>query len=122
MRYWKEGAGMNQLWAGMIVIGIIYGAFNGKMPDITNAALDSANAAVTLCITMMEIATQAGIIEKVSEKMRPLIYFLFPRISAQHKANEYITVNFIANILGLGGGCDTGGTSGNGRTRVAGRG
>ena len=42
---------LNYLWAGMIIIGIIYGAFTGKMPDITNAALDSAKDAVTLCIT-----------------------------------------------------------------------
>ena len=44
---------LNYLWAGMIIIGIIYGAFTGKMPDITNAALDSAKDAVTLCITMV---------------------------------------------------------------------
>ena len=103
---------MNYLWAGMIIVGIIFGAFNGKMPEITNAALDSAKEAVTLCITMMgvmsfwvgmmEIATQAGIIEMASKKMRPLIRFLFPRIPVGHKAKEYITTNFIANILGLG--------------------
>lgn len=103
---------MNYLWAGMIMIGIIFGAFNGKMPEITNAALDSAKEAVTLCITMMgvmsfwvgmmEIATKAGIIEMASKKMRPLIRFLFPRIPKGHKAEEYITTNFIANFLGLG--------------------
>ena len=78
---------LNYLWAGMIIIGIIYGAFTGKMPDITNAALDSAKDAVTLCITMvgvmafwmgiMEIASRAGIIEMASKKMRPLIRFCF---------------------------------------------
>ena len=103
---------MNYLWAGMIIVGIIFGAFNGKMPEITNAALDSAKEAVTLCVTMMgvmsfwvgmmEIATRAGIIEMASKKMRPLIRFLFPRIPKGHKAEEYITTNFIANILGLG--------------------
>ena len=77
---------LNYLWAGMIIIGILYGAFTGKMPDITNAALDSAKEAVTLCITMvgvmafwmgiMEIASRAGIIEMASKKMRPLIRFL----------------------------------------------
>ena len=46
---------LNYLWAGMIIIGIIYGAFTGKMPDITNAALDSAKDAVTLCITMVGV-------------------------------------------------------------------
>ena len=103
---------LNYLWAGMIIIGVIFGAFNGKMPDITNAALDSAKEAVTLCITMMgvmsfwvgmmEIATRAGIIEIASKKLRPLIRFLFPDIPEQHKANDYITTNFIANFLGLG--------------------
>lgn len=76
---------MNYLWAGMIIIGVIFGAFNGRMPEVTNEALDSAKEAVTLCITMvgvmsfwvgmMEIATKAGIIELASKKMRPLLRF-----------------------------------------------
>ncbi len=103
---------LNYLWAAMILVGILYGAFNGKMPDITNAALDSAKEAVTLCITMigvmsfwtgiMEIASRAGIIGMAAGKMQPLIRFLFPEIPKGHKANEHITTNFIANFLGLG--------------------
>lgn len=103
---------LNYLWAAMVIIGIVFGAFNGKMPEITNAALDSSREAVTLCITMigvmsfwmglMEIATKAGIIKIASQKMRPLIHFLFPNIPPEHKATEYITTNFIANFLGLG--------------------
>ena len=46
---------LNYLWSGMILIGILFAAFSGKMPDITTAALDSSKEAVTLCITMMEI-------------------------------------------------------------------
>lgn len=103
---------MNYLWAGMIIIGVIFGAFNGKMPEITNAALDSARDAVTLCITMMgvmsfwvgmmEIATKAGVIELASKKLQPVIHFLFPEIPKGHKAEKYIATNFIANFLGLG--------------------
>ena len=65
-----------------------------------------------LCITMigvmsfwtgiMEIASRAGIIGMAARKMRPLIRFLFPRIPKEHRANEHITTNFIANFLGLG--------------------
>ena len=33
---------LNYLWAGMMMLGIIYAAFTGHMPDITNAALDSS--------------------------------------------------------------------------------
>lgn len=103
---------LNYLWAGMILVGVVYGAFSGRMPDITNAALDSAKDAVSLCITMigvmsfwtgiMEIASRAGIIETAAKKMKPLIRFLFPEIPEGHKACEHITTNFIANFLGLG--------------------
>ena len=104
---------LNYLWAGMILTGIIFGAFNGKMPQITNAALDSAKDAVSLCITMigvmsfwtgiMEIASRAGIIGAASEKLRPVIRFLFPEIPEGHKANEHISTNFIANFWDLAG-------------------
>ena len=103
---------MNYLWAGMILIGIIFGAFNGRMEVITNAALDSSKEAVTLCITMigimsfwcgiMEIAEKAGLVKKAAEKLRPVIRFLFPQLPVGNKANEQIAINFIANILGLG--------------------
>lgn len=103
---------LNFLWAGMIIIGILYGALQGNLAEITNAALDSSKEAVTLCITMigvmsfwmglMEIATRAGIIQAASKWMRPVIRFFFPNIPRGHRANQYITTNFIANILGLG--------------------
>ena len=67
---------LNYLWAGMILTGIIYAAFTGRMPDITNAAVDSSKEAIALCITMMgimsfwvgimEIASKSGIIKSAS--------------------------------------------------------
>lgn len=103
---------LNYLWAGMILIGIIFAAFTGKIPDITDAALDSSKEAVTLCITMMgvmafwmglmEIATKAGMIEKGAKILKPFVRFLFPEVPEGHKAGEYITTNIIANFLGLG--------------------
>lgn len=103
---------LDYLWAGMILIGVIYAAFTGRLPDITNAALDSSKEAITLCITMMgvmafwmglmEIATRAGIIESMSAKMKPVLRFLFPRLPENHPAATHITTNLIANILGLG--------------------
>ena len=103
---------LNYLWAGMIIAGIIFAAFTGRMPDITNAALDSSKEAITLCITMMgvmsfwvglmEIATKTGIITAASRRIQPLIRFLFPDLPADHPAQEHITTNIIANVLGLG--------------------
>ena len=103
---------LNYLWAGMITIGVVFGAFRGIMPEITEAALSSSKEAVSLCLTMlgimsfwtglMEIAAKAGIMEKMTRMFRPFVRFLFPNIPKEHKANEYITTNIIANMLGLG--------------------
>lgn len=99
----------------MILIGVVYGAFTGKMAEVTNAALDSAGDAVSLCITMigvmalwvglMEIAQKSGLIAKLTKGIQPFISFLFPRIPKGHPAREYIATNLIANVLGLGWAC-----------------
>lgn len=106
---------LNYIWALMILIGVVYGAITGKMADVTNAALDSAGDAVSLCITMigvmalwvglMEIAQKSGLIAKMTRGIQPFITFLFPRIPQGHIAREYIATNLIANILGLGWAC-----------------
>ena len=99
----------------MILIGVVYGAVAGKMAEVTNAALDSAGDAVSLCITMigvmalwvglMEIAQKSGLIAKLTRGIQPFIRFLFPRIPEGHPAREYIATNLIANVLGLGWAC-----------------
>lgn len=106
---------LNYIWAVMIVIGIVYGAFTGNMKAVTNAMLDSAGEAVSLCITMvgvmsfwmglMESARKSGVIDKLTKGIQPFVSFMFPDIPKGHKAREYISTNLIANILGLGWAC-----------------
>lgn len=103
---------LNYLWGLMLLIGVVYGTFQGKLPELTTAALDSAKDAVSLCITMtgvmslwvglMEIAQKSGMIRQAAGKLQPFISFMFPDIPKGHKAREYITTNIIANIFGLG--------------------
>lgn len=103
---------LNYIWAFMIMIGIIYGSITGRMAEISTAALESSKEAVTLCITMagvvslwvgfMEIAQTSGLIDKLTKGLKPFIHFMFPQIPQNHKALEYISLNTIANILGLG--------------------
>ena len=106
---------LNGIWAGMILLAVIYGAATGRMAEVTNAALDSAGEAISLCITMagvvalwmglMEIAGKAGLVEKLTRGIRPFLRFLFPRIPQGHQALGYIAANIIANVLGLGWAC-----------------
>ena len=106
---------LNYIWAFMIIIGICYAAFTGNMQAVTNAAIDSASEAVSLCITMMgvmslwvglmEIAQKSGLIAKMTKGIGPFISFMFPRIPKDHISREYISTNIIANVMGLGWAC-----------------
>ncbi len=106
---------LNYLWAGMILVGIVYAVFTGNVAAITDAALDSAGEGVSLCITMvgvmglwmglMEIAQESGLVQQMTKGIRPFLSLLFPRIPKTHKSLEYIATNIIANVLGLGWAC-----------------
>ncbi len=106
---------LNYIWAFMIMVGVVYGALTGNIKEVSNAALDSAGEAVSLCITMMgvmalwvglmEIAHTSGLIAKLTKGIQPFVSFMFPRIPVGHAAREYISANIIANVLGLGWAC-----------------
>lgn len=106
---------LNYLWAGMILIGVCYGAITGNLAAVGNGALEATREAVSLCITMlgavafwvglMEIADKAGLIEKWKRGLRPVLKLLFPRLDLEGEAAGFIATNLIANILGLGWAC-----------------
>lgn len=103
---------MNYLWGGMILTGIVYGMCTGNIMAVTQAVVESSKEAVTLCLGMagitafwsglMKIAEESGMVGGLTEKIRPLLKFLFPRLEQEGKAMKYISVNMIANFLGLG--------------------
>ena len=103
---------MNYLWGGMLIVGIIYGALTGNLNEVTNGAINASKEAVSLAVALlgvtamwsglMEVASGAGIIDWMTRKIRPILRFLFPRITDGHPALEAISVNMIANFFGLG--------------------
>lgn len=105
---------MDYLWAGMLLIGILYGAFTGNILTVSDAALSAAGEAISLCITtagvltlwtgLMEIAKTSGVITSATKAIRPLITYLFPKLPKNHPAVEHISLNFMANFLGLNWG------------------
>lgn len=103
---------LNKLWAGMILMGVLWGVFTGNLEAVTNGILDSAKEAVMLCITMlgavsfwtgiMNIAQKADLVSAMTQAIRPLLRFLFPNLPEGGDAQEYIAVNCVSNFLGLG--------------------
>ncbi len=103
---------MTYLWAGMLLVGIVYGAMTGRMEAVTESVISSSREAVNLCITMagitamwtgiMKIAERTGLVDRLSGGMRPVLKFLFPGIGPDSLAGKYISLNFLSNLLGLG--------------------
>ena len=100
------------LWAGMTLTGILWGALHGQMTAVTDGAIQASKEAVTLCITMLgvmtlwtgvlEIGHRSGLVDQLARRMGPVLTFLFPRLDPDGEARKQISVNMIANILGLG--------------------
>lgn len=106
---------MDMLWAGMILIGVLFSAINGNLDVLTKETLSSAGEAVSVCITMlgvmglwmglMNVAKKAGLLDKLTKGLGPVVSFLFPYIPKEHPARIHISTNLVANILGLGWAC-----------------
>ncbi len=83
-----------------------------KMTDIAQAALDFAQAAVTLSIGLigvlalwlglLRIAETSGLLFTLVRFTQPVLRKLFPEIPDGHPAMGMIALNLTANVLGLG--------------------
>ena len=96
----------------MILAGVLWGAANGNLGAVTQSLIDSAGAAVSLAVTMLgimsfwcgilQVGTNAGLIDWFTGKMGPLLDFLFPDVREGHPARKPLAVNLAANMLGVG--------------------
>lgn len=103
---------LNIIWPLFILISIIYSFFTGNIDKINKSIFESAEGAVKLTIAffgticmwngIMKIAQKTSFCEKLTKILKPLINFLFPDLKNNEKAKEEISMNMVANILGLG--------------------
>lgn len=103
---------LNIIWPIFIIISFVYAIFSGNIDSINNGIFDSCKSAVELSISflgtmclwsgIMEIAQRTSLISKLTHALSPIIRFLFPELKREEKAKEEISMNMIANILGLG--------------------
>lgn len=103
---------LNILWPIFIIISVIYGFLTGKIEQINNSIFTSVDDAVKLTITffgticmwngIIKIASKTSIIEKLTKMLNPLMKFLFPEIQKNDPVHKEISMNVVANMLGLG--------------------
>lgn len=103
---------LNYIWLGMLIIGFIVAIMNGRINEVTQAAMNSAREAVDLSIGLlgimclwvglMSIAEKSGLIRVLARFLKPFLSFLFPGVPRNHPATGAIVMNLVANFLGLG--------------------
>ena len=103
---------LNIIWPLFIVISFIYAFFSGNIEQVSNGIFESLTDVVNLSLTFLgtmclwngikEIAKKTTLIKKLTSLLKPLIKFLFPELTKNEKAKEEISMNIIANVLGLG--------------------
>lgn len=103
---------MAWVWTGMVVVSLVFGITHGTLDAVANAALEGADSAVQLCLSMagilclwsgvMEVMNACGLSKGLAGIFRPLLRRLLPQASKDEKTLAALSANFSANLLGLG--------------------
>lgn len=103
---------LNILWPIFIILSFLYAIVSGKINEVNNGIFESVADAVELSITflgticlwngIMEIAKNTTLMAKITKMLKPLINFLFPDLKNNESAKQEVSMNIVANIMGLG--------------------
>lgn len=102
---------INYIWAFLVAVSVITGILTGNIDSVTSAAFEGANSAVTTVLSfagavvmwcgMLKIAEKSGLTRAFTAVIRPITGILFPKLDKNSPAISAISMNMIANILGL---------------------
>jgi spore maturation protein SpmA len=109
---------LNRLWFGFFLVAAVaalarwlVGGDEGVFAAIVAALFEMADLSVkvmlllfgtlTLWMGFLNIAEQAGLVQRLARWLGPLFARLMPEVPRGHPALGLITLNFAANVLGL---------------------
>lgn len=103
---------LNTIWPIFILLSFSYAIFSGNLEQLNSSIFQSTNDAIKLSIELlgticlwngiMQVANKTSIIDKLTNLLRPIIKLLFPEMRKNKQIQKEISMNMIANILGLG--------------------
>lgn len=103
---------MNLIWASIFIMAFVVAALSGRMNAFSLAigagAKNSIDIMIALTGTMCfwngiaKIGEKSGLVKIFSQIFRPLIKFLFPKISKNSAAEEAVSFSVVSNLLGMG--------------------
>ena len=103
---------LNKIWPAFIILSFVYAIFNGNIEEFNNSIFTSCAQTVdlilklfgTMCLWngLMKIVQETSLIKKLTKFISPIMKFLFPTMKKEDKEYKEITINIIANLLGIG--------------------
>ena len=103
---------LNKIWPFFIIISFVYSIYSGNISNLNNSIFDSAEQTVELCLSLLgtlclwngiiKIATDTSLIKKLTFFLKPITSWIFSEHKNNKKINNEISMNMIANVLGLG--------------------
>lgn len=103
---------MNTIWTFLIVISIFFSILTCNLETFTKSLFEATKSAVEVCLYLLgivslwlgitKIVEDSGLIFHISNFFQPIVSKLFKRIPKEHPSITSITLNFLANLLGLG--------------------
>ena len=103
---------MSYIWSGLVILSFLWGFFHGNLSSVAAAALDGAQSALELSLSMagilclwsgvMEILNVCGLSRRIAALFRPLLRRLLPNASRDEETLAAVSANVSANLLGLG--------------------
>lgn len=103
---------LNIVWPFFLIISILYAIFIGNLENLNQSIFESTSTAVNLCLTLigtmclwsgiMKIASETSFSKRITNFLRPFMKILFPKLKKDSQLYKEISMNMVANILGLG--------------------
>lgn len=103
---------LNILWPFIIIVSFIFSIFTGNIDSFNNSIFESTTQVVEFTIRLlgimclwnglMKIVQETTLINKLSNLISPIMRILFPKMKKENKEYKEITINLIANLLGIG--------------------
>lgn len=103
---------LNQIWPIFILVSFSYAIFSGNLEPLNASIFESTSDAISLSIELlgtmclwsgiMQVANKTSIIDRLTNILNPIIKVLFPEMRKNKQIQKEISMNMIANILGLG--------------------
>lgn len=103
---------LNQIWPVFIIVSFSYAIISGNLEQLNSSIFESTNDAISLSINLlgticlwngiMQVANKTSVIDKLTNLLSPIIRLLFPEMRKNKQIQKEISMNMIANILGLG--------------------